>query len=319
MSLGDGRGELGPSAPPPDGPDGVPTGTPVRPSIPGLLPCPPLVSTGAAWEGIVVEHNRQPRFETPEHALLQHLVTVQLGEPVRAETVADGRLRRWRWAHGDVSVVPARMPNKESWDGVTEYAAVRLEPSLLALAGGDHADASVIELVPTFGAHDPLVHHLLLALLDEVRRFGADADRLYAETMAAALSAHLLKHYAASRIGATDVNVGMSRPELRRATEYVEDNLARRNLSLAEMAEASGLSPHHFSRLFKRATGLSPHQYVIRRRVDRAKRLLAREGPSLHEVARASGFSDQAHLTRHFKRTVGATPAEYRQRSKNIQ
>jgi hypothetical protein len=61
----------------------------------GLLPHPPVVSSvGAAWEGIAVEHNRQPPFETPEHALLWHLVTVQLGEPVRAETVAEGRLRR---------------------------------------------------------------------------------------------------------------------------------------------------------------------------------------------------------------------------------
>jgi AraC family transcriptional regulator len=78
------------------------------------------------------------------------------------------------------------------------------------------------------------------------------------------------------------------------------------------MAGAAGLSPNHFSKLFKRSTGLSSHQYVIRQRIEKAKALLAGTNLSVAVVAQACGFSDQAHLTRHFRRLVGATPARFR-------
>jgi len=286
--------------------------------LPGLLPAPPTVSSRETWQGIAVEHHRQPPFETPEHSLLQHLVTVQLGEPVRAETRIDGRLRKWRWVQGHVSVVPARLSNKESWDRTTEYVAVRLEPGFVVQAADRSSEARDIELVPTFGARDPFVQHILLALLAEARAVGG-ADRLYAEAVATALSAHLLKHYAASEGSPVDGATGnLARSELRRVTEYIEEYLVR-NPSLTELAEEVGMNRYRFSRLFKRSTGLSPHQYVIARRVEKAKRLLGLEGSSLHEVALGTGFADQSHLTRHFKRLVGVTPGEFRRRGKNVQ
>jgi len=282
-----------------------------------MLPEPPTVSSRETWEGIAVEHHRQPPFETPEHCLMQHLVTVQLGDPIRLETHVDGRLRKWRFVDGHVSVVPARLPNKESWDRTTEYVAVRLEPELVAQTVDESADANDVELVPAFGARDALVQHMLLALLAEVRTGGA--DRLYAEAMATALSAHLLKHYVVSkRLPMEEASSTLTRCELRRAAEYIEENIAR-NPSLTELAEEVKMSRYRFARLFKQSTGFSPHQYVIARRVEKAKRLLELEGPSLHEVALSAGFSDQAHLTRHFKRLVGTTPGAFRRRGKNVQ
>jgi AraC family transcriptional regulator len=137
--------------------------------------------------------------------------------------------------------------------------------------------------------------------------------------MATALSVHLLRHYTASKgppvVETTDT---LSCREMRRAAEYVEDNIAR-NPSLMELAQEAGMGRYRFSRLFKQSTGLSPHQYVIARRVEKAKQLLGLEGYSLHEVALSTGFSDQAHLTRHFKRLVGTTPGEFRRRVKNVQ
>lgn len=285
--------------------------------LPGLLPEAPTVSSRGTWQGIVVEHHRQPPFETPEHCLMQHLVTVQLGDPIRLETHINGRLRTWRFIDGHVSVVPAHLPNKESWDRTTEYVAVRLEPGIVTQTVDESADANDIELVPAFGARDALVQHVLLALLAEVRTGGA--DRLYAEAMTTALSAHLLKHYVVSkRLPMGEATGTLSPRELRRAAEYVEENIAR-NPSLTELAEEAGMSRYRFARLFKQSTGLSPHQYVIARRVERAKRLLELEGSSLHEVALGAGFSDQAHLTRHFKRFIGTTPGEFRRRGKNVQ
>jgi AraC family transcriptional regulator len=94
--------------------------------------------------------------------------------------------------------------------------------------------------------------------------------------------------------------------------EYVEGHLDA-GVSLDEMAAAAHLSAYHFARQFKAATGLPPHQYVILRRVERAKQMLrgATEVP-LAEVAALAGFSDQTQFTRHFKRLVGATPGQFR-------
>jgi AraC family transcriptional regulator len=94
--------------------------------------------------------------------------------------------------------------------------------------------------------------------------------------------------------------------------EYVEEHLDG-NPSLAQMAAVVGLNPYHFARQFKAATGLPPHQYVIARRVERAKQLLqSGTDLSLAEVALHAGFLDQSQFCRHFKRLVGVTPGQFR-------
>src|SRR5258707_743433 len=83
--------------------------------------------------------------------------------------------------------------------------------------------------------------------------------------------------------------------------------------TLEQMAAVAHLSPYHFARQFKAATGLPPHQYVIARRVERARELLHRNSAvSLAEIAACAGFSDQSQFARHFKRLVGVTPGQFR-------
>jgi AraC family transcriptional regulator len=98
------------------------------------------------------------------------------------------------------------------------------------------------------------------------------------------------------------------------ATAFIDEHYGR-NIGLAEIAEAAHLSPFHLSRLFKKATGRTPHQYLLEVRVNSARALLtAGAGArSLADVAAAVGFADQSHLTRHFKRVLGVTPKQLRQ------
>jgi len=100
---------------------------------------------------------------------------------------------------------------------------------------------------------------------------------------------------------------------LRAVVEYIMENLESK-LTLEQLAGVTHLSPYHFARLFKATTGLAPHQYVIVRRVERAKHLLQQKGADLSmvEVALRVGFSDQSQFTHHFKRIVGATPGQFR-------
>jgi AraC family transcriptional regulator len=121
-----------------------------------------------------------------------------------------------------------------------------------------------------------------------------------------------LRHFSSS--GPADPNCGgvLAKHKLRAVLEYIHEHLDA-ELCLDQLAAVAHVSPYHFARLFKKSTGLPPHQYVIARRIERAKELLReRERLPLAEVAAEVGFACQSHFTRHFKRLVGVTPRRFR-------
>jgi AraC-like DNA-binding protein len=104
---------------------------------------------------------------------------------------------------------------------------------------------------------------------------------------------------------------GLPPRALRRVREYIESHLEE-NIALETLADIAGFSMFHFARAFKRSEGVTPHGYLLERRVERAQKLLTGTNLSLSEIARASGFSDQSHLARHFRRRVGVSPSMFR-------
>jgi AraC family transcriptional regulator len=98
--------------------------------------------------------------------------------------------------------------------------------------------------------------------------------------------------------------------------EYIHAN-ASGNISLADMAKIAELTPHHLASLFTEATGLSPHQYVLRVRIERAKIHLKDDRLSVAEVSRLIGFRTQEHFTKVFRRVVGVTPSKFREELAN--
>jgi transcriptional regulator GlxA family with amidase domain len=104
---------------------------------------------------------------------------------------------------------------------------------------------------------------------------------------------------------------GLPPRALRRVREYIEDHLEE-TISIEALAGIVGLSMYHFARAFKQSEGLTPHDYLVRRRVRRAQELLASTDLPLSEIALASGFSDQSHCARRFREHVGITPSSYR-------
>jgi transcriptional regulator of acetoin/glycerol metabolism/AraC-like DNA-binding protein len=97
----------------------------------------------------------------------------------------------------------------------------------------------------------------------------------------------------------------------RRVREYVEAHLSE-SIELAALANIAGLSLYHFARAFKQTAGVTPHQYLLQRRIERAQEMLARTELSLSEIALAAGFSDQSHFARHFRQMLGMTPGQFR-------
>ena len=97
----------------------------------------------------------------------------------------------------------------------------------------------------------------------------------------------------------------------RRVCEFVEEHLEE-NISIQALANIAGLSMYHFARTFKQSEGMTPHEFIIRCRVQRVKDLLSETDLPLSEIALASGFSDQSHCARRFREHVGVTPSSYR-------
>lgn len=141
-------------------------------------------------------------------------------------------------------------------------------------------------------------------------------SRLYAESMATMLAVHLLRRYSASLPTIKNYTDALPSSKLRQAIEYINDNLSR-DLSLAELAAVVKLSPNYFVTLFKRSTGLPPHQYVLSCRAERAKALLAENKLSIIEVCHQVGFQSPSHFTTVFRRLMGTTPKAYREQTRS--
>jgi AraC family transcriptional regulator len=166
--------------------------------------------------------------------------------------------------------------------------------------------------VPPLDALDlPHLREAMAAVDAELTADGLGGP-LAAESLANLLAVHLLRHILSPRPLARWRYGTLPRARLRAVVEYVEEHLDA-GPTLEQMAAVARLSPNHFASQSKRATGLPPHQYVILRRVERAKQLL-RTAPdlSLAEVAAHVGFSDQSQFSRHFKRLFGVTPGQFR-------
>jgi AraC family transcriptional regulator len=153
---------------------------------------------------------------------------------------------------------------------------------------------------------DPTLIHIASALRFGVQ-VGRGGDRMYGEALSTALTVHLLREYIETPVGPPRVYQGLSKATLARAVEYIHDQLST-ELTVAEIARAVHMSRSHFTRLFKRSTGLSPYRYVIEARTKKAKELLSAGKLSLADVAQQVGFADQSHLNRHIKDAFGVTP-----------
>lgn len=159
--------------------------------------------------------------------------------------------------------------------------------------------------------HDRLIERLGLALL-EGEQLGAAFDRIYTDSLSIAIVSRLL----ASRLGVSNAgrstSAGLIKWRLKRAVDYIEENLSE-PIGLAEIAASTGLTRMHFAAQFRVATGLRPHEYLLRRRVERAQQILLAPNTPVLDVALEVGFQTQAHFTTVFKRFVGQPPHAWRQ------
>ena len=167
---------------------------------------------------------------------------------------------------------------------------------------------------PQLGANDNTMHGLATALLDRIE-LAHERSTLFVDQIALAFTAHVTEAYG-HVAGPGKVVPGQLSPwQLRRSIDFIAANLDG-DPTIAQLAGQCGLSSGYFARAFRRTTGVTPHQWLIRKRVERVQELLLRGRIELAEVAVVCGFVDQSHLSRVFAKFVGVSPGRWRQQNR---
>ncbi|MEA2648712.1 MAG: AraC family transcriptional regulator [Candidatus Binataceae bacterium] len=269
---------------------------------------PLLSSANSKWDGVLIEIYQIPKFgPSPRHCYSgRHLVSLQRTGVIESH---EDDFPRY-WYPGSVAICPIRAPQTSYTFLDARFTVAMLDPSFVREAIGDAINMDSVEILSRGRPfRDEQLVHLLRTAELEIES-GLPGGRLFLESFGTALALQLLTHHATKRVTPRPCGNTMPQYLLRRTINFIRENLGK-NMSLAELSAGVRMSKYHFCHLFKRSTGFSPHQYVKRERVQRARQLLDEHRLSLVEIANELGFSDQSHFTRTFHTVVGVTPSQY--------
>ncbi|MDO9404850.1 MAG: AraC family transcriptional regulator [Polaromonas sp.] len=281
-------------------------------------------SSGLHWRGVAAELRSHPAGDIPSFRPDQIEVTIAVtGNRQAVVSRKGGGVRQdTRVDQGAIWISPVgvceddiRITNR-----LPEILHVYLMPDLFEKlfsdSGGARLTAQSVRYLA--GIRDELIGSMGLAFLSELKS-PTLGGKLLAESLSLALTARLCQNYSESggiqSATATDKQV-LDDTRIRRVVDYMVAHLGD-DISIDQLSSIASLSSFHFSRMFRRKTGVPPHRYLSSLRLDAAKRMLLQNHDSLSEIAGASGFSSQANFNRAFKQATGTTPKLFRSGSRS--
>lgn len=274
------------------------------------FPTPVLSSASASWESIVVEHWQLPPHEIPAQTPLDYIVKLHFQRPARVEFRWDGQLLSKRFTYGEVTIVPPGLLCSGVCFDACDFLVIRLKETFVNRIARE-LSLTDIEIAPRLGVVNPQIQYIGLGLKAELES-GCLSGHLYGESLATALSSHLLQQHSTSSGAESNFTGGLPKYKLSKVLEYINDNLER-DLTLTELKSVVQMSTYHFARLFKQSTGVTPHFYVMNCRIERAKTLLAQKELSIAEICSKLGFRSPSHFSALFRKFTTVTPKAYRE------
>jgi AraC family transcriptional regulator len=212
--------------------------------------------------------------------------------------------------NNSVSIAPPGVKIRGGRSVAREVTVIFLDPVIMGEIARIENGRAMPEIEPQFAINDPLIRSIGMALDSQLAADDPCAP-FYAETLARALAAHIFAKYAKPGTGGVPKS-GQNRQQLRRSLEFIHGN-AHRELALDELAKVANMSKFHFAKSFRSAMGISPHRYIVKLRMEQARKLLlTEESASIDDVARRVGYTDTSHFRRLFRRIVGISASRYR-------
>lgn len=268
-------------------------------------------SSSRRWKGVVLEKHLTAPGERSGASIDRDIISMCVGSPVRFEhRLATGLFVACLNRPGTIMTTPSGPVPDIRLHSASEFIHCALDEGFKrgVIEELDRQPSSESVFRP--GIQDKSIQRILGLLTEELeteRPFG----RLYVDSLAQALATRYLlldgdlKSKSKSRVSALPSRI------LNRVREKIEANLDT-DLTLDSLAEESGYSRAHFLRMFRAATGYTPHQYVLGLRLSRAQDSLRKKDSSIIDIALSCGFSSQSHMTSVFRQHLEITPAEFR-------
>ena len=266
----------------------------------------------AVWTGVKVHRVRVMPGKVLEHQAEFHEINIPVSGLLTTKKVsASGKISTFKGGAGNVCLTPSGQAISALWEQPLDNIGILLEPEFVARIAIENRFNVGFDLFDKPRGKDPLIQHIGLTLLAEANS-ETPAGKLYADSLIQTMTLHLLKNYSTARAISENLNGGLSGYKLRRVTEFINENLEE-DLSLAEIAGVAGLSQYHFARAFRKSTGLTPQNYLMQQRIERAKVLLAKADLPIVEVGLQTGFKNQSHFTTLFRKFTKFTPRMWRE------
>jgi AraC family transcriptional regulator len=269
---------------------------------------PEILAQVRTADGVAFQLRRDYRgvLEVPE--LEGVLISVHVGMPTRLSCRRGGQRFTGTSVHGDIDVIPSRTAARWEMHDDNDTALVLSLPQALldAVAAESGMDPARLEIRNRFQIRDAELETLSGAMKREME-LGCPSGRIYMNGLALAVASRLVVWHSSAAKAPTTPNEQLSGLRLKQVLAFIEEQLAE-DLSLEQIATVAGVSASHVKTLFRKAMGVPVHQYVIQRRVERAKALLTKDSLSMAEIAAATGFAHQSHMARHMRRVLGMPP-----------
>jgi AraC family transcriptional regulator len=264
------------------------------------------------WDNFYLLDMDLPHIIVPEIAWDAVIITCYLDQKSsNTEISAAGHIIPRQLTPGIIGVWKPHFPV-----GFTLYEPIKLHKCILSVKyleriALETTNQVAIELNNSWwDQEDPLIAQIIKTLISEMSQ-GCPHGKFYGDSLIMALSAHLLCNYTNKNKTIAEYKGGLSRSKLKLALEYIHGQI-NINISLAEISAELDISQYHFCRLFKQSMGISPYQYIIKKRVEYAQNLLKRTDHKIIDIAMDVGFANQGHFSHHFRKIVGITPKQYR-------
>jgi AraC family transcriptional regulator len=265
------------------------------------------------WPGVEVHRYRLTSPPVVEYSVPYIMVVLpHPDKPYQAEMTIGGKTLTASIDSSCVAIVPAGVPRtvRDSSEPV-EVTAIFLDPLTVSHIARAVTGVDFPEVIPQFGIVDPLIRSIG-TMLDAELASEHPKPRIYAESLAGALAAQIFARYTVLSL-VNDTRLRASPwPGILRSIDFIEHHLDR-ELRLSDMAAAANMSKYHFAKSFRQVIGIPPHQYLVRVRVEKARKLLGDCALSVEEVASRVGYADKEHFSEQFLKIVGTTPKAYRE------
>jgi AraC family transcriptional regulator len=244
------------------------------------------------------------------HLLEDQLLHFFMKPAVIGYSLKDANIAKIPVVTGQALFCPRKEWHNISWNKGISVLSIRIPDSAVIEAARERLTERSLELVPAQAVTDERLTHLLFAL-DAERARGYSAGKLFIDSIETALANILITAFNTFAPRSIYGKGGLAPHVLRRVVEFMHTSIDKQ-IGLKDLAECAGLSLSHFSLQFRASTNQSPHQYMLRLRIEQSKQLLRDSRLSVLEIGLEVGFRNQQHFATVFRNSVGVSPSVYR-------